>query len=226
VQQARDPNAAVLFADNHAGNGLERGDFLALAAAAGGFVISRVALEATVTAVTRTMLPELVEFGQLSAPAADWRVAVFLLGGAFAATVLFGLAPAPQATRIELVRTMRHRQIGILVEQLPDTLQRCRARRNEKRAPGEEEVDAGRASALNAGQEVSGFSQHRLGRHHTAGPVREGTTTLQVVRLAAIEERDQCTGIEQQLSGHASTPRARTDDVAPPGRGLPTTTSR
>jgi hypothetical protein len=50
---------------------------------------------------------------------------------------------------------------------------------------------------LNAGQEVSGFSQHRLGRHHRAGPVSEGATTFQVVRLAAIEERYQCTGIEQ-----------------------------
>jgi hypothetical protein len=58
--------------------------------------------------------------------------------------------------------------------------------------------------------DVSGFGQHRLGRHHRAGPVGEGTTALQVVRLAAIEERDECTGLEQQLTGHASTTRERT----------------
>jgi hypothetical protein len=41
------------------------------------------------------------------APAADWRVAAFLVIGALVSTVGFGLAPALQATRLELVRTMR-----------------------------------------------------------------------------------------------------------------------
>ena len=40
-------------------------------------------------------------------PAADWRVLVFLVAGAIVSTVFFGLAPALQATRLELVRTMR-----------------------------------------------------------------------------------------------------------------------
>ena len=39
--------------------------------------------------------------------AADWRVVVFLLFGALASTVFFGLTPALQTTRLELVRTMR-----------------------------------------------------------------------------------------------------------------------
>ena len=43
----------------------------------------------------------------LAAPAADWRVLVFLVAGAIVSTVFFGLAPALQATRLELVRTMR-----------------------------------------------------------------------------------------------------------------------
>ena len=80
---------------------------LALASAALGFAVSRLALEATIHAVTSTLAPELAEFVHLSAPAADWRVAVFLLGGAIVSTVFFGLAPSLQATRLELVRTMR-----------------------------------------------------------------------------------------------------------------------
>ena len=80
---------------------------LAFAAAALGFVISRVALGATIYAVTTTMAPELAEFVRLTAPAADWRVGIFLVGGAIVSTIFFGLAPALQATRLELVRTIR-----------------------------------------------------------------------------------------------------------------------
>ncbi len=80
---------------------------LALASAALGFAISRVVLEATIYAVMSTMAPELAENVRLSAPAADWRVLMFLVAGAMASTVVFGLAPALQATRLELVRTMR-----------------------------------------------------------------------------------------------------------------------
>jgi predicted permease len=80
---------------------------LALAAAAGGYVVSRVAIETTIYIVTTTMPAEIAEMVRLSAPAGDWRVILFLLGGAVAATVFFGLVPALQATRVELVRTMR-----------------------------------------------------------------------------------------------------------------------
>ena len=80
---------------------------LALASAALGFVVSRLALEATIHAVTSSLAPEFAEIVRIAAPVADWRVVVFLLGGAIVATVFFGLAPALQATRLELVRTMR-----------------------------------------------------------------------------------------------------------------------
>jgi len=79
---------------------------LALAAAAVGFFVSRIALSATVYAVSSTLAPELAETVRLIVPDADWRVALFLVGGAAASTVFFGLAPALQATRLELVRTM------------------------------------------------------------------------------------------------------------------------
>ena len=42
----------------------------------------------------------------LTAPTADWRVLVFLVVGAIASTVFFGLAPALQATRVDLVPAM------------------------------------------------------------------------------------------------------------------------
>ena len=40
-------------------------------------------------------------------PDADWRVLLFLIVGAGVSTMVFGLAPALQATRIEPVRTIR-----------------------------------------------------------------------------------------------------------------------
>ena len=53
-----------------------------------------------------TLPPDLGDI-RLSVPPADWRVAVFLVAGAFVSTVFFALAPALQATRLELVRAMR-----------------------------------------------------------------------------------------------------------------------
>jgi predicted permease len=79
---------------------------LALAAAAGGYLVSRLALEGAVSWAMRTMPLDLGDVN-LSVPAADWRVALFLVLAAMAATAFFALAPALQATRIEPVRTLR-----------------------------------------------------------------------------------------------------------------------
>jgi predicted lysophospholipase L1 biosynthesis ABC-type transport system permease subunit len=43
----------------------------------------------------------------LSVPAADWRVGLFVVAAAVAACAFFALMPARQATRIEPVRTLR-----------------------------------------------------------------------------------------------------------------------
>ena len=79
---------------------------LALAAAALGFGISRAVLAAIVYALTSTFPPD---FGniRLAVPPADWRVALFLVAGAMLSTLFFALAPALQATRVELVRAIR-----------------------------------------------------------------------------------------------------------------------
>ena len=79
---------------------------LALAAAAGGYVVSRLALEGSVSWVMRTMPVDIGDVN-LSVPAADWRVALFLVIAALAATAFFALIPALQATRVEPVRTLR-----------------------------------------------------------------------------------------------------------------------
>jgi predicted permease len=79
---------------------------LALAAAAGGYLISRLALEGAVYWLLRTMPVDIGDVN-LNVPAADWRVAVFLVVAAVAATGFFALMPALHATAIDPVRTLR-----------------------------------------------------------------------------------------------------------------------
>src|SRR5262245_11014599 len=79
---------------------------LASAAAAGGYVVSRLALQGAVYWAMRTMPLDLGDVN-FSVPAADWRVALFLVVSAIAATACFALMPALQATRVEPVRTLR-----------------------------------------------------------------------------------------------------------------------
>jgi len=83
---------------------------LALAAAASALVVAQVFLERALSAAMTTIPSEFVQFVSmlnLAAPAADWRVRMFLVVGAAVSTVFFGLAPALQATRLDVVRTMR-----------------------------------------------------------------------------------------------------------------------
>jgi predicted permease len=79
---------------------------LAVAAAAGGYVISRLALEGAVHwALGR--FPVDIGDVNVAVPAADWRVAVFLVVAAIAATGFFALMPALRATSIDPVRALR-----------------------------------------------------------------------------------------------------------------------
>ena len=80
---------------------------LALMAAACGYAVSCLFQHGALYAATTTMPPEIAEPLNLGVPAADWRVFVFLVAGAIVATLFFGLVPALQTTRLELVRTMR-----------------------------------------------------------------------------------------------------------------------
>ena len=80
---------------------------LSVASAALGFVIARVAMEAAIYAVVSTLALEISEVISLAVPPWDWRVLAFLAVGAVVSTAFFGLTPALQSTRLELVRTMR-----------------------------------------------------------------------------------------------------------------------
>ena len=79
---------------------------LALVASACGLLLSRIILSAISYGVTSTLPVDLL-ITELPAPGIDWRVIVFQLMAAVAATALFGLVPALQSTRLELVRTIR-----------------------------------------------------------------------------------------------------------------------
>jgi predicted permease len=76
---------------------------LALVAAAGALVISRVVLAAIIDVLTTSNLGDI----RLMQPGTDWRLIAFLIAGACASTMAFALIPALQATRVEPVRTIR-----------------------------------------------------------------------------------------------------------------------
>jgi predicted permease len=83
---------------------------LALAAAACGFAVSRLVLDGALYAAMASIPPEFVQLASLlnlAAPGSDWRMLVFLMVAAIVSTAFFGLAPALQATRFDLVPTMR-----------------------------------------------------------------------------------------------------------------------
>jgi predicted permease len=79
---------------------------LALLAAVAGYAMSRVVLEAVISAVMTSMPPDIGDV-RLLVPDADWRVLLFLIVGAGVSTMAFGLAPALQATAFEPIRTIR-----------------------------------------------------------------------------------------------------------------------
>jgi predicted permease len=83
---------------------------LSLAAALCSLLVARLVLDGALYAVISTLPPEIAQFlsiFNLAVPTSDWRVVVFLVAGAIVSTVFFGLAPALQATRVNLVPTMR-----------------------------------------------------------------------------------------------------------------------
>ena len=83
------------------------GLLLALVAAIGALVISRVVIDASAWALLTTMPPELTEFiGDVSAPM-DLRVVGFVLVMAVMSTAVFSLVPALQTSRPNLIRVVR-----------------------------------------------------------------------------------------------------------------------
>ena len=82
---------------------------LSLAAAICGVVVARLFLDGGLYAAVTTLPPEIAQFMSLfnlAAPTSDWRVLAFLVVGAVVSTVFFGLVPALQATRVDVVPAM------------------------------------------------------------------------------------------------------------------------
>jgi predicted permease len=79
---------------------------LALVSAVVAFFISRLVLIGVMYVVMTTFPPDIGNI-RLAVPPADWRVALFLLAGAFISTIFFALAPALQSTRLDLVHAIR-----------------------------------------------------------------------------------------------------------------------
>jgi len=86
---------------------LTEGLVLGAAAAGLAYPISRMLAAGVWSMVLRSVPPEFSEQVDFSLPEADGRVLLFLIAGAVAATMMFGLIPALQATRLDPVRTMR-----------------------------------------------------------------------------------------------------------------------
>src|SRR5687768_17235978 len=79
-----------------------------------GLAISRLFLEGVLYALMRTNsdIAQLVTLINLSPPLLDWRLLAFLAAGAIMSTMIFGLAPALQATRVDLVSATRGEVMG------------------------------------------------------------------------------------------------------------------
>jgi predicted permease len=80
---------------------------LALPAAAAGFALSRLTIDGGVRLMFRTMSAEIVPYMRVAPLTPDARVFLFMLVGAFAAAVLFGLAPALQSTKPNVIQSTR-----------------------------------------------------------------------------------------------------------------------
>ena len=80
---------------------------LALPAAAAGFAVSRLAVTGAVSTMLATMPSEFVEFIRVAPLPPDWRVLAFMIVAALGTGIVFGLAPALQTTRANVVQMAR-----------------------------------------------------------------------------------------------------------------------
>jgi predicted permease len=80
---------------------------LSLPAALAGFALSRLSIDGGVRLMFRTMSAEVVPYMRVAPLTPDGRVFLFMLVAAFAAAVLFGLTPALQSTKPNVIQATR-----------------------------------------------------------------------------------------------------------------------
>jgi len=80
---------------------------LSIPAAILGFIISRVTIDAAIRVMFATVPKDMLELIHDVPRPVDWRVIAFMLFAALASALLFGLAPAFQATRANVMSSVR-----------------------------------------------------------------------------------------------------------------------
>jgi len=80
---------------------------LALPAAAAGFLVSQATIDLGVRVMFATLPPEFAQLIRVAPLPPDGRVFGFMLAAALASALLFGLAPAMQATRTNVMQAAR-----------------------------------------------------------------------------------------------------------------------
>jgi len=80
---------------------------LAIPAAIMGLLISQVTIEAGLRVIYATVPKDMIELIHDVAHPVDWRVIAFMIFGALVSALLFGLAPAFQATRANVMSSVR-----------------------------------------------------------------------------------------------------------------------
>ena len=80
---------------------------LSIPAAILGFIISRVAIDAAIRVMFATVPKDMLEIVHDVPRPVDWRVLAFMVVAALASALLFGLAPAFQATRANVMSSVR-----------------------------------------------------------------------------------------------------------------------
>ena len=80
---------------------------LSIPAAILGFIISRVTIDAAIRVMFATVPKDMLELIHDVPRPVDWRVIAFMVFAALASALLFGLAPAFQATRANVISSVR-----------------------------------------------------------------------------------------------------------------------
>jgi predicted permease len=217
---------------------------LALAAAACGLAISWLVVNGLLYVFLNTLPADfapLVSLLNVTTPGSDWRVVIFLVAGAVVSTMFFGVAPALQATRLELVPTMRgevtrnakprrarHALIGLQVG-ASALLMICAAvflrgaLASATRDPGMRTVDTVRVSVENETRRPGVLQELRthplVAIVAAASPTRRGVMTAPASGISAAAEQRGASfdyfdvlGFEL-VSGRVFTPSERTLDA-------------
>jgi predicted permease len=87
---------------------------LSIPAAILGFIISRVTIDASIRMMFATVPKDMLELIHDVPRPVDWRVMAFMVFAALASALLFGLAPALQATRANVMSSVRGEVISDL----------------------------------------------------------------------------------------------------------------